>query len=595
LMPASPSSKTNDRTVEAFVEAYPQWKRPGREWDQFVFGDQADVQLRQAVRHHMHNQGRHYCDCIDGMKHQMALARNVLADQPPGVKERFLYDAVKETVTHEVGHTLGLRHNFKASTIYSLEEIKKRRLTDQPTCGSVMDYNPALLFADGVTEGHFMTPTIGPYDYWAIEYGYRPYDQHYKSSKAEQEQEQKKEQEAEADKPKEETPAPAAPDIQIPPEILEQIPKDVLEQMPPEVRQMLAEVAGEVKADLDGAVAPKEASGGFKAPPSGEKGMLLEIASRSTQPELAYATDEDSMSAGPDPRVNKFDAGRDPIDWAETRIELVNKRMANILEWAVKDQESWYHLRQAYVRLLFEKAIVLDYVGRYIGGQYFNRAHRGEANAEPPFVLVEPAKQRQALAFIEKRLYGDDFFSVPPEVLNHLAPSRWWHDGTRVSFSMDFPVHRMVSFFQWWNLFDRLFPNTLRRIHDAEMKTDAKDKFTLAEYLQRVQSGCWQDATDVERLTGNTWTDASPFLSDVRRSLQREYLGAMEPLVRTSPGTVVSPDIHAMVKHSLRGLAKELDAVIAAGKADFASQAHLTACKSRIDRMLDPELKEYGW
>jgi hypothetical protein len=142
-------------------------------------------------------------------------------------------------------------------------------------------------------------------------------------------------------------------------------------------------------------------------------------------------------------------------------------------------------------------------------------------------------------------------------------------------------------------LFERLFPNTLRRIHDAEMKTTDADKFTVAEYLQRIQNACWADSVDRNRLTKGDWTDASPFVSSVRRSLQREYLNLMEPLVRTPPGTVLSPDLHAMVQHSLRRLNVQIGQTLAAGGLDFASESHMTSCKSRIERMLAPELNEY--
>ena len=107
------------------------------------------------------------------------MARAVLAGQPREIIDKFLYDIIKEVVMHEVGHTLGLRHNFKASTIYSLDEIKKRRTTGEATTGSVMDYNPTLFFPKDALGGHFITPTIGPYDHWAIEYGYRPADGKY--------------------------------------------------------------------------------------------------------------------------------------------------------------------------------------------------------------------------------------------------------------------------------------------------------------------------------------------------------------------------------------------------------------------------------
>ena len=159
---------------------------------------------------------------------------------------------------------------------------------------------------------------------------------------------------------------------------------------------------------------------------------------------------------------------------------------------------------------------------------------------------------------------------------------------------MDFPIHRYIGVLQWWNLFDRLFPETLRRIHDAELKTTDDNALTLAEYLQRIQNACWENTCDVKRAKERKWTDADPFISSITRSLQREYLGLMEPLARTAPGLAVSPDIHAMVLYSLKTLNKQIEDVMNTGKLDFASQAHLDACKSRIDRMLTPELTEYG-
>ena len=595
--------KAADPALEEFLRRFPQWRRPVRDWEQFSFGNLEDPRLREAVKMRMRRRGHQVCEYCEGMKHQMAVAQTMLVGQPKEVIDRFLYDVIKEVVTHEVGHTLGLRHNFKASSIYTLDEIKKRRTTGQATCGSVMDYNPVLFFADKPTEGHFITPTIGPYDYWAIEYGYRPFDATYKSEAKEEATEEEASKAAEA---------PAKPQgklfegktsVQVSGGIsidLDSIPKEVLDQLPPEVKEMLSsgEAVKMMQAAMAGGEAPptpgKAPSGpSFKAAPKGEEKMLREIAARGTEPELAYATDEDCTFLAPDPRVNRFDMAADPIEWANTRMELVNKRMDTILKWAVKDQESWYHLRRAFIILWSEKTRVLDYVGRYIGGQYFNRSHRGDANGEPPFELVEPQQQRAALAFVEEHLFNDQFFSAPPEVLNHLAPSRWWHSGMSVSYTMDFPVHDLIGVLQWWNLFDRLFPNTLRRIHDAELKTASSDKFTVAEYVQRVQQGCWGGATDLNKVQSGTWTDNSPFISDIRRSLQREYLGLVEPLVREKPGRVLSPDLHAMMQYSLKTLSDELDKVIGTGKADFASQAHLVACKSRIDRMLAPELEEY--
>ncbi|MFQ5495807.1 MAG: zinc-dependent metalloprotease [Phycisphaerae bacterium] len=320
--------------------------------------------------------------------------------------------------------------------------------------------------------------------------------------------------------------------------------------------------------------------------------MLDAIASRAAEPELAYATDEDTTFLSPDPRSNRFDMAGDPIEWAESRIAMIDQRLSTLLEWAVKDRESWYHTRAAFGTLLGEKARVLRFVGRYIGGVYTSRSHRGDADAPPPLAVVDGKRQRNALAFIEKNVFQDEFFTFPPELLNHLTVPRWSHRGARVSYVVDYPIHDVIAAVQWSILFDRLFPYTLRRIYDGEMKTDDADRLTAAEYLQRVQSACWPDSMSASSAKRGNWSDASPFMSSIRRSLQREYLNLMEPLVRTPPGWLITPDLHAMVKNSLRKLSGQLDELKGV-KLDFASESHLIACKSRIDRMLEPELREY--
>jgi hypothetical protein len=611
MLPSSALAlKMRDPALEAFLERFPQWRRPEQSWESFMVGRSDEPALHDAMQRRMRDRGQVACDYAEGMKHQLAFARSMLAGQPKEVTDRLLYDVIKETVTHEVGHTLGLRHNFKASSIYTLEEIKRRRKTDEPTCGSVMDYNPILFFAQDPLEGRFSTPTLGPYDYWAIEYGYRPVeDKPAKMDKDDAEKGKDKGTEKAAEKAPAGSPdTPRVGTADRPTEAQsiriegKEIPKELLDQLPAEAVQLLADRAAGSGAQEPsplgdkppGAPGDKPSKPAFTGPNAKELKMLNAIASRAAEPELAYATDEDTTLLGADPRSNRWDMGSDPIEWATARIEVANRRFDNILEWAVKERESWYHLRRAFLTLMFEKAFVLDYVGRYVGGQYTSRSHRGDPDEVTPLKLVEPQLQRKALAFVERHLYQDEFFSASPEVLNHLAASRWRHSGTWVSYSVDFPMHGFISFLQWWNLFDRLFPPALRRIHDAELKTAATDKFTVAEYLQRIQSACWSDAA-VQRAQSGTWTDASPFLSSIRRSLQREYLNLAEPLVRIQPGLLLSPDLHAMVQHSLRRLADQLGQTLSTGKLDFASAAHVASSKSRIDRMLTPRLDEYGW
>jgi len=589
----------SDPELELFYEKFPQCQRKSVDWDALDGNKtlERQEQLRKAMQQRLHEQGNLHvgqCDYYEGMKHQMAVGQAMLAGQPKDVIDKFLYDTIKEVVMHEVGHTLGLRHNFKASSVYTVEQIEERRASNEATCGSVMDYNPVLFFKDNTVAGHFVTPTIGPYDYWAIEYGYRPFDGNYKSKHADAEKpkEDAKEESTETKDAPEAKTASAA--VQVPEDFdLSAIPPEILEQLPEDARKALQEMQAQAGGG-SAAVAPHASAAPPPKPIAGEAGMLEDIASRSTEPDLAYATDEDSTYFAPDPTVNRFDMGSDPMDWATARIAVIDQRLANVMDWAVKDGESWYYLRRSFQSLLLEKLQLMEYVGRYVGGQYFSRAHRGEGDA-PPFVLVAAQKQRDALGFIRTHVLDLNSFNLSPELLNHLAPSRWSHAGASTSYTMDYPVRDLIGMCQQWVLFDRFFPNNLRRIYDAELKTDAADKLTLAEYLRTLQDACWHDALDGKRLAAGSWTDAKPFVNDTRRSLQREYLGVLEPLVRTAPGMLVSPDIHAMLVQGLRDISGQLQKEIDSNKADFASQAHLTACKSRIDRMLSPELREYGY
>jgi hypothetical protein len=95
-------------------------------------------------------------------------------DELDGIPEWFIGPLMSALVSHEVGHTLGLRHNFKASGLYSLEEINSEEIKgNKPFTASVMDYNPVNFNMEaGECQGDFAMIGIGPYDHWAIEYGY---------------------------------------------------------------------------------------------------------------------------------------------------------------------------------------------------------------------------------------------------------------------------------------------------------------------------------------------------------------------------------------------------------------------------------------
>jgi hypothetical protein len=90
--------------------------------------------------------------------------------------ERMKKESMIALIMHEVGHTLGLNHNMKASQLFSPEQladadfIKGKCLT-----GSVMDYAGINLTNDRSLQGQFYDTAVGPYDIWAIQFGYTPF------------------------------------------------------------------------------------------------------------------------------------------------------------------------------------------------------------------------------------------------------------------------------------------------------------------------------------------------------------------------------------------------------------------------------------
>lgn len=96
------------------------------------------------------------------------------SDKIDGIPEWFVGPSLADLVMHEVGHTLGLRHNFKATSVYSLKDVNSAAFKGQkPFAGSVMDYIPVNVnMGEGEVQGDFVMCAVGPYDMWAIEYGY---------------------------------------------------------------------------------------------------------------------------------------------------------------------------------------------------------------------------------------------------------------------------------------------------------------------------------------------------------------------------------------------------------------------------------------
>ena len=123
-------------------------------------------------------QNLNFCSMGHVMHENMQLGTAVL--QATGASDLELdalkKEGMKSLIMHEVGHTLGLNHNMKASQLFSPEQladaafIKGKALT-----GSVMDYAGINITNDRSKQGQYADMAVGPYDVWAVQFGYQDF------------------------------------------------------------------------------------------------------------------------------------------------------------------------------------------------------------------------------------------------------------------------------------------------------------------------------------------------------------------------------------------------------------------------------------
>jgi hypothetical protein len=368
----------------------------------------------------------------------------------------------------------------------------------------VMDYNPTNIAPKGTKQGEYYSTTLGPYDYWAIEYGYKPF------------------------------------------------------------------------------------SGG----PTGELSELKKIASRSGDPSLAYATDEDTRGTDPDPDTNRFDLGSDPVEYAAARLKTMKDLLPGLVDRSTKEGDDYTQARRVFNVLVSQYGQSMFFVSRYIGGLQTSRSHKGDKDGKPPVTLVDVKKQRDALGLLEEKVFSDENFKFPPELLNQLGWTNWDHWGQRrVSTRKDFPVHDFVLQWQTRILSQLLSSVTLQRMHDAELKAPPEtDVLTTAELLQRLTKAVF---SEVESTKEGDYTNRKPAISSIRRNLQRSYLDEISKLALGS--TSAPEDCQTVAYSELSNLQQRIKSLLdnqpVASKLDAYSRAHLQESSARIGKVLEARIE----
>jgi hypothetical protein len=455
-----------------------------------------------------HNGSGEFCDIAQGAEldaefsFDLLVARGMDPEGPDG--QKFVHDYLVELAAHEVGHTLGLRHNFRASTIHTLEQAQDAELTAREgLTGSVMDYIPTNIAEHGAKQGQYHQTTLGPYDYWAIEYAYKPID---------------------------------------------------------------------------------------ATTPEGELSELSKIASRASDPLLAYDTDEDAgVGGGPfdmDPLVNRFDFGSDPLKYYAHRAKLADEVWANMETKLEKPGEGYQVLRRSFNVAFGQEGYGLLLASKYIGGVYHYRDHVGDPGNRLPFNPVPAAKQKEALELLREHLFSPGAFQFSPQLLNKLASTRFtdftdWPANANTRF--DLPVHEMVLSVQT-GVLDRLYhPIVLSRILDSEVKEEAPaNAFSVGMLFAELQDSIWAETKS---------PGASLNVDSYRRSLQRAHLRKLIGMVLHD--AAVPEDAQTLARQDLITLRSQLQAAVSKPslKMTLETRAHLNESISRIDNALKANMQ----
>ncbi len=445
------------------------------------------------------------CSYADHAAEQLGYALDVLearGDLSPDSAEanQFVLDYLKDTTMHEVGHTLGLRHNFRASTVYTEAQLNDPAFTRaNGNTGSVMEYAPINLPRPGEKGGTPFQATLGPYDYWAIEYAYKPF----------------------------------APD----------------------------------------------------ATPQQQQAELARLAARSREPQLAYATDEDSF-LGVDPEAVQFDLGSDVLSFAKKRIDIARDLLRRQETRELKPTEDYSVLRRSVSYALRDVSRAAGALARQIGGVRTLRDFPG--SGRDPLTPVPAPQQREALELLTRGLLSADSFRISPSLARRLAPDfqertdAVFEGAPDASVQTDFSLDGMVLSLQRALLGQLMSDTVISRIVDSEAKLKPAEAFHLSELYARLNAEVWSEL--------NASRGDIPAL---RRELQRDHVNRLASLV-LRPSAYSRSDARSLIRVEAQGLLTRINTAARRPGLSAEARAHLADSAETLLQALSARLERAG-
>lgn len=237
-------------------------------------------------------------------------------------------EMMRRVISHEIGHALGLPHNMKASSAYAVDSLRSGAFTQKMGIATtIMDYARYNYVAQPGDKNIRFVRQLGPYDNYAIEWGYRYF--------------------------------PGASPI--------------------EARETLRKW----------------------------------VDTYSTNPIYMFGSNRN------DPNSQTENIGDDPVLASTYGLKNLKIVAQNLTQWTLTPGSSYEDLEELHGELLSVYRRYVYHVLTLIGGVYETRLNNNQVGT--PYVNVSKTKQLEALAFLQKELWGPLPWLIPTPVVSSFA------------------------------------------------------------------------------------------------------------------------------------------------------------------------------
>lgn len=380
-------------------------------------------------------------------------------------------DLIRFVSSHEVGHTLGLRHNYGSSAMTPVDSLRSESFLEKNGhTASIMDYARFNYVAQ--PEDHIrrelLYPRIGDYDKWAIEWGYRRF-----------------------------------PDLKTP----------------------------EAEADT----------------------LNKWVIAKLQNPRLWFGTETNPN----DPREQNEDLGDNQMKANELGIKNLKVVLAGIPEWTRTPNEGYDDLKDLYREVMMQFMRYNGHVAKWVGGIY--ETPKTVEQAGPIYAYVEKAKQKEAMAFLDRNLFNTPAWLINEDIYGKIGMS-----APEVIASVQaVGLNALVNY--------RVLGNLLK----AE-SAQGREAYTVTDLFSDLNRNIMRELS----------TGTAPDM--YRRGLQTLYVNRLLSLV-PKPGasnTINTGAVESRVIYELRTLQGRLKA---ASSSDPAVKAHYQYLAKKIGDTLDPK------